>query len=206
MEIWEVDELILFVAFVIPGFISIKAYELLFPTQPVSSTDKIIDAIAYSCINYAILIWPILLVEKARVQVPYPNLYALFYMFVLFIAPIIWVIVWKWIRERDFFQAMVPHPTQKPWDFVFGQRKTYWVVVMLKDGRKIAGMYGLNSFASSAPAKEQIYLEQVWILNEEGGFDRPAEQTAGVIVLESEIVSVELMHSGEPTNVRQEAN
>ena len=200
MGIWEADDIILFIAFMIPGFISIKVYELLFPTQAINYGEKVIDALAYSCINYALLLWPIIAVEQSTLRQSWPNSYALFYLFVLFIAPALWVLAWKWIRERDYFQAMVPHPTQKPWDFVFGQRKTYWIVVTLKDGKKIAGMYGINSFASSAPAEEQLYMEQEWILNDEGGFDRPAEQTAGVIILASEIVSVEFMHSGESGN------
>lgn len=200
MGIWEADDIILFIAFMIPGFISIKVYELLFPTQAINYGEKVIDALAYSCINYALLLWPIIAVEQSTLRQSWPNSYALFYLFVLFIAPALWVLAWKWIRERDYFQAMVPHPTQKPWDFVFGQRKTYWIVVTLKDGKKIAGMYGVNSFASSAPAEEQLYMEQEWILNDEGGFERPAEQTAGVIILASEIVSVEFMHSGESGN------
>ncbi len=197
MDIWDIDKLLLFIAFVIPGFISIKTYELLFPAQAANSAEKIIDALAFSCINYALLLWPILFVEETALRVKCPNIYVLFYVCTLFVAPVLWVIIWKWIRERDFFQKMAPHPTEKPWDFVFGQKKTYWIVVTLKDGRKIAGMYGLNSFASSAPADEQLYLEQEWVLNDEGGFERPAQQTAGIIILASEITTVELIKSGE---------
>lgn len=112
------------------------------------------------------------------------------------------VIGWKYLRELQWLQKFVPHPTQKPWDYVFSKRRTYWVIVTLKNGNKIAGMYGPNSFASSAPAEEQIYLEQLWVLNEDEGFDRPAEQTCGIIVLSSEILSIELMHSGEIENER----
>ena len=61
-------------------------------------------------------------------------------------------------------------------------------------------MYGPNSFASSAPSEEQIYLEEEWILNKDGGFDRKAEQTSGIIILPSEIRSVEFMHSGEESD------
>ena len=38
--------------------------------------------------------------------------------------------------------------------------------VILKDGTLIAGKYAGNSFASSAPADEQLYLEETWILND----------------------------------------
>ena len=59
MDIWEVDKLVLFIAFVIPGFISIKTYQLAFPGIDRATSDQLIDAVAYSSINYAILIFPI---------------------------------------------------------------------------------------------------------------------------------------------------
>ncbi|HBZ5598803.1 TPA: hypothetical protein OOF66_002534 [Morganella morganii] len=62
----------------------------------------------------------------------------------------------------------------------------------MKDGSVIAGRYAEKSFASSAPAPEQIYLEETWILNEKGGFERAKKQTAGVIILSSEISHIEL--------------
>ncbi|MDW7774671.1 MAG: DUF6338 family protein [Desulfobulbaceae bacterium] len=200
MNIWEESKLILFIAFVVPGFIAIKAYELLSPSRYIDSSKQIIDAISYSCLNYVILLWPIYMVETSNLRANHPNLYVLFYIFVMFTFPLILVFIWKQLRQNDFIQKYVPHPTQKPWDFVFSQRLTYWVIVTLKNGDKIAGMYGPNSFASSAPSEEQIYLEEYWLLNEEGGFERPVEQTAGIIILTSEIMSVELMHSGEEKN------
>ncbi len=197
MNIWDENKLALFIAFVVPGFIAIKVYELLSPSRQIDSSKQLIDAISYSCLNYAILLWPIFMVESSELRSCHPQIYALFYMGVLFAAPVLLVIFWKYLRERDWIQKFVPHPTQKPWDYVFAQRHTYWVIVTLRNGEKIAGMYGPSSFASSAPSQEQIYLEEQWILNKDGGFDRKAEQTAGIIIPSSEIRSVEFIHSGE---------
>jgi len=192
MNIWEIDKLALFLAFVIPGFISIKAYQLAFPGTERPTSDQLIDAIAYSSINYALLVFPIISIESGKLQESCKFLYYLFYVFVLFIAPIIWVLIWKYLRTRDFFQRNAPHPTAKPWDYVFAQRKPYWVKVTLKNGTIIAGRYADKSFASSAPAPEQIYLEEIWLLNDKGGFERAKNNTAGVIILSSEISHIEL--------------
>ena len=59
MDIWDVNKLILFIAFAVPGFISIKVYELLSPRMAKDSSQQLIDAVAYSSINYALLIWPV---------------------------------------------------------------------------------------------------------------------------------------------------
>jgi len=192
VDIWEADKLILFIAFVIPGFISIKAYQLLFPGVTVPTTDQLIDAVAYSSINYALLIFPILGVEKSSLKEVHPTLYYIFYLFVFFIAPIAWVLIWRFLRTRKFFKRNAPHPTAKPWDYVFSQGKPYWAKVHLKDGTIIAGRYAEKSFASSAPAQEQIYLEETWVINEKGGFERPKNNTEGVIILSSEISHLEL--------------
>ena len=192
MSIWEQDKLLLFIAFVIPGFVSLKAYELFFPSQRTESAKQIVEAVTYSCINYALLFWLIAFVERSSIKASSSFLYFLFYVFVLFVAPIIWVWLWKKIRTSESFQNNAPHPIQKPWDYVFGKRIPYWVIVTLKDGTKIAGSYDSNSFSSNAPAEEQLYLEEAWVLNEDGGFERPRESTEGIIILSSEMVSIEL--------------
>lgn len=197
MNIWDENKIAIFIAFVIPGFIAIKVYELLSPSHRLDSSKQIVDAVSYSCINYGLLFFPIYLVEKNKIYNCHPNFYFLFYSIALFVFPVVLVFSWKKIRELDCIQKYVPHPIQKPWDYIFGKRKTCWVIVTLKNGEKIAGMFGLKSFASSAPAEEQLYLEEHWLLNEDGGFDRPAEQTMGIIILSPEILSVELIQSGE---------
>ena len=70
----------------------------------------------------------------------------------------------------------------------------------------IAGRYDSVSFASSAPATEQLYLEENWVLNDDGGFERPRTATAGILILSSEIVTVEFfkLTAGED-NGREEA-
>lgn len=194
MDIWDANKLLLFIAFVIPGFVSLKTYELLFPASQKESDKLLIDAVAYSSINYALLLWPIYEIETHKVRDSSPTAYILFYVFVLFIAPISWACVMKRLRSTQFFQKSMPHPTAKPWDYVFAQRKPYWVIVTLKDGKQFAGRYDAASFASSAPAPEQLYLEETWVLNNDGSFERQRNETAGIIILSSEIITVEFFN------------
>lgn len=51
MDIWSSDKLVLFVGFVIPGFVSLKTYQLLFQSPSSNPSDQLIDAVAYSCLN-----------------------------------------------------------------------------------------------------------------------------------------------------------
>jgi len=197
MNIWEGDKLIIFIGFVIPGFIAIKTYELLNPSIVRDTSKQIIDAIAYSSIIYALLFLPIIYVEKNNVLNNYPFTYGLFYLFALFISPILIAVLWSKIRKSNYIQANAPHPTLKPWDYIFSKRKCYWIKVTLKDGTKIAGAFAENLFASSSPAEEQLYLEETWEINKDGGLESLKEQSEGVIVMASEIAYVELMEYGE---------
>jgi len=196
MDIWSQDKLIIFVLFVVPGFIAIKIYELFSAIKEKDTGKQLIDAVSYSCLTYAIMFIPLSYVETPAFRTHNPNWYISIYFCVLFVVPIILALILRWLRHTNWVQKFLPHPTLRPWDFVFSQRLTYWVRVTLKSGKVIGGMFGLNSFASSAPAEEQIYLEQYWILNDDEGFDRAVEQTAGIIILASEIATVELIYSG----------
>lgn len=192
MDILEVDKLVLFIAFVVPGFISIKAYQLIFPGIEHPTSEQLIDAIAYSCINYAFFILPIWLIETIGLKEINFTLYYLFYLIVLLVAPIGWVILWRFLRTRDLFLSNAPHPTKRSWDHLFSQRKSYWAKVILKNGTIIGGLYAERSNASSSPEAEQIYLQETWILGENGEFLRKKHGTAGVIILSDEISHIEL--------------
>jgi hypothetical protein len=194
MDIWESSKLVLFIAFVVPGFISLKAYELLVPRGSKDSAQQIIDAVAYSSINYAILLWPIYEIERGSLRMSWPRIYVLFYVLVLFVAPVIWACLLKWVRTTRFVQETLPHPTGKSWDYVFSQRKRYWMIVTLKDGKKIGGLYGTESFASSTPEPAQLYLQEHWVVNDDGGFERQRVDTAGIIILSADILTVELFN------------
>ncbi|MGD1335891.1 DUF6338 family protein [Vibrio harveyi] len=192
MNIWEMDKLVIFIGFVIPGFISIKVYDLLHPSEVMDSTKKLIEAVTYSCFNYAVLTIPIYLVESGDWKSNYPWLYGLFYGFVLFFFPIVVAFILSKLRQCDFVQNKAPHPVKMPWDFVFKQRQWYWVIVQLKDGSKVGGKYAGNSFTSSYPAPEQIYLEEKWVIDEDDSFVRVRGGSAGVLIAADQISTIEL--------------
>lgn len=198
MNIFDQDKLILFLMFVIPGFVCLKTYELISPSTIVRDSSKqIVDAVAYSCVNYGLLFIPIVAVQKSKLFEQHQNWYFLFYFFVLFVFPMLIVLLWRWLRTTKLVLKAAPHPTGRPWDFVFSQRAEHWVRVTLKDGKVIGRKFSTKSFASSAPDQEQIYLEERWIVDENGVFERPVNRTAGVIILSSDISHVELQDYNE---------
>ena len=57
MNIWEADKLVLFLIFFIPGFVSIKVYDLLIPGEQRDFSKSILEVIGYSALNYGALSW-----------------------------------------------------------------------------------------------------------------------------------------------------
>ncbi|CAM2855260.1 DUF6338 family protein [Pseudoalteromonas distincta] len=196
MNVWESDKLILFILFVIPGFIAMKFYSMLVaPDAYRDSSKQLVDAIAYSCFNYAIPFPIILYFEKIKLIDSSPNGYIFFYFFLILIFPIVLTYIWHKIRSCPRLRQKVTHPAGKPWDFIFSkQNKTYFIKVTLKDGKVVGGFYGENSFSSSSPNPEQLFLEQTWIISDKGKFERPKNDSAGIIILTNEVSHIEFRH------------
>jgi len=68
----------------------------------------------------------------------------------------------------------------------------------MKNGNKYGGLYSFNSFSSSAPAQDQIYLEQCWKLNEKGGLEDARKDTAGLLIVSQEIECIEFFNVNKP--------
>ncbi|KTS74234.1 DUF6338 family protein [Pantoea stewartii] len=190
MDLWEKSKLLIFIVFVIPGFISMKLYNILNPNENIDTTKTIIEVITYSCINYAIWFCPIYYIETTSFFES-PFTYSLFYLFVLFLSPIILTSFILRIRRCKCLNKYMPHPTGKAWDYVFSLKEQAWIIVTLKGGEKIAGKYGLNSFSSSSPNPGHLYLEENWVMNNDGGLERPRTDTKGILILSNDIETVE---------------
>ncbi|MDY0972598.1 DUF6338 family protein [Siccibacter turicensis] len=199
MDIWDINKLLIFIAFVIPGFLSMKIYSILHPNVSLDTSKIIVEVVSYSCINYAIWFIPIYYIEKSTTQSSNAILYFLFYLSVLFISPIVLTIFLVWMRSWKWLRGLLPHPTGRAWDYFFGLKKPAWVIVTLKNGTKIGGKYAENSFSSSAPHPEQLYLEETWVIDSDGGFEHARQNSMGVLILSSEIENIEFFKYYIPT-------
>lgn len=55
-NIWTNDALILFILFFVPGFISLKIYDLLIAKEQRDFSKSCFDAVGYSAVNFAFFI------------------------------------------------------------------------------------------------------------------------------------------------------
>lgn len=194
MDFLEADKFVLFVLFVVPGFVCLKTYQVISPGRTKDAAQQLVDAVAYSCVNYALLAFFIFWVEQSGTRTRWPEAYFAFWAFVILVAPVLWAWLYRYLRKRPYVQRYLPHPTEAAWDYVFERKKAWWVIATLTDGRRIAGRYDADSFVSSAPCPEQIYLEECWQMNDDGGFERRHQDTAGVLILQASISTLEFFN------------
>lgn len=191
MDIWQADKLSLFLTMVVPGFVSLKVWDLLVPSERRDFSKSLVDAVAYSAINFALLFWLVAYVSRPDLFKESRFGYLTGHFLLLFAFPVFWPVAMLWLMRTKFVSSFVVDPIQKPWDFVFAKREPAWVIVHLRNGGVIGGRYGARSFASSFPAPEQIFIEQIWALDERRNFVHRIERTKGVIVLGEDILAVE---------------
>lgn len=188
MDIWSVEKLPLFLVFVVPGFVSLKVWELLVPGERRGIDNSLMEIVAYSALNFAVLSWLILpllngLLREELVYLAIPTIFIFF--------PALWPILWKWLRMQRWVCRFAVHPFVRPWDFVFSRGERAWVIVHLKDGTAIGGRFDANSFASSWPAPEQLYLEELWELDASRAFTKKVPRSRGALILGADIRAIE---------------
>jgi len=187
MKIPDMNNIIFFILFFIPGFISLKIYDFLILGEKRDFSKSFAEAIGYSCLNYGAFSWLLLIIHSNNFHNTNPICYFIFIFLILFIFPIIWPILFiqalKYKPLKKYFNNLIP----KPWDYVFLKREPYWIIIYLKNGNKVAGIYDMDSFASLYPVEEQIYMQQAWKLDDQDRFIKAIERSKGVIVMREEI-------------------
>lgn len=191
MNIWEIDKTFLFIVLVLPGFISIKVYDLIVAGDKRDFSKSIVESIAYSVLNFAALSWLIILISSDTFSKEHGFFYWISIVLIFIVFPAIWPFLFVRISGFKIFKKHLLNPINQPWDRVFSKRESYWVIVHLKNEKTVRGKFALNSSASAYPKERQIYLEEVWKPGKNGGFAEKVNRTKGVILFESEIMYIE---------------
>lgn len=178
-----------------PGFIFIKSSTLVIASEVSDFSKKWYDAIAYG------IIFSGLTYIAYSVFNPYIPAY-IFIIVGMVVVPFFSPFLIRWLRNRKFFRKYMLKPEVSAWDYIFSSPQSYWVILHLRDGRNIGGVYSTKSFTSSFPYKQDIYLEEIWRLDENKKFADKIERSAGLWIVAEEISSIEFFvyeeeHSNE---------
>ncbi len=204
---WNIDALMVFAIFFIPGFVTLSFYNFFSAKPSPKWSESFFEVVAYSIVNFIIL-YPIGFLIKHETVSPlswisvlinWQDFYSVYgswcyyvlLIVALLIAPILWSVIFiqlmKYRPERLKIQSIL-----KPWDYMFSKDEGCFVLVHLKNKKTIAGKYSTKSFASSYPANEQIYLEEVWKRDANGQFVKKINNE-GMLIFGDEISSIEFL-------------
>lgn len=103
-------------------------------------------------------------------------------------------------RLLQFCNLQVVHGFPTAWDWKFSKMTQQWVLVTLKDGTQFCGFYSSNSFTSSAPNERDIYIQQIYNIDEQNIWTSQGEK--GVLISAGEIQSIEFW----PYNSKEETD
>lgn len=187
----------LFLFFIVPGFVALSVHDLIIPASRRNLSEAAIQIISFSMINLVLWIWLIDWMGRSNLHTMHPVRYYLMVVGIVGISPATLAAATIGLRKSSFLRGKVLHPAPTGWDFFFGRRTPCFVLCRLKSGGLFGGYFGTRSFASAFPSPEEIYLEQVWHINDLGEFDAPVAGSAGIIVRMDDCEIIELFEAEE---------
>lgn len=190
------SQVLVLLVFIIPGFILIRVKRLAYPTAEESTASMVLDSLALSCLVHGLCspVWVWAYVSRTYVDAP--ALFGIQIFTVLFVVPVLLGIFFnlfsrtgraRWLREF----LGVPHPDPTAWDHHFRKGRAYWVWLTFKSGQVMAGLFGPNSFASSFPHEQDLYVEKLLSLDKHGRVQRWVEDSAGALVKMADLERIE---------------
>ncbi len=182
-----------------PGVVAATVYSYLIPSERRKLADYLVELVTFSMFYLALFFWLVALLYEQSVQ-SNKWLFDLLVLLTVFVIPALlgWLASYllqaRWLRR---FVKLVVHPAPMSWDYIFSRNKSYWVKFYLKTGEKVGGYYSTKSFASSYPGPQEIYVEEVWRLNENDVHTEMVGSTAGGFVKAEDCKFIEFLEVKE---------
>jgi Family of unknown function (DUF6338) len=201
----EPEAVILLLYLVVPGYITTKVYDLLAPGERRTLGEAIIEIIAWSFILLMFWFWPFVLLYQYSDSLSMWLRYLIAFVLTVlavFVTPILAAYLIYTVRHRGFVRGLAKgsssHPSPTSWDWFFSEKaNNYYIKFHLKTGENLGGYYGENSFATSFPNKQEVYIEEAWHLDEDGKFTEPIEGTKGAFVSREDCTLVQFLEVRE---------
>lgn len=214
----------LFVLLVVPGFIIVFVRSQFITGRIPSYPAGFLSYLTTSTVYWTVLIY--LVAPIAQYVFTAVRLYGLWcdgfttYLYSTdYLGPFVLVVLlpaitgvcfgysWKknWIRSLLAKLKLNPvHPTPSAWDWTFEDLGEQFILVTLRDGTYIGGLVGADSFVSSDPTERDIYIQQIYNIDDPDNWKR---MDHGILIAAGEISTIEfwpLANSEEGKNEKDQ--
>ena len=188
------------ILFLVPGLNATWVIERLSGPTRLKGTERLLRALSWSTLIYlAAGFWLLNVGRRIWHSGTVPSWDLILGAFlIIFIAPVLLGGIISLLRESEQAKALLWRfttidPTPTAWDFAFKGGGLYLVRVKLKDGERVGGFFGPDSFASAYPERQELFLEEAWRLDAEGEFISPIPGSDGLMVHAEEVEIIELV-------------
>lgn len=186
------------IAFLIPGFIITSITKRIIPSIDKDYKTKILENFIYSFIN--IFIWAIpiysIYINRELWEKNYILLWIIMFL-IIFVTPLTISLIIIAFNKYDIIRKICIHlqitstdVEASAWDFKFKQIENEWVIITLNNNKVIRGFIGKYSYISSNPRERDIYIDKVYMVNEQQEWIKK-EGTDGILIKAEEIKSIE---------------
>jgi hypothetical protein len=200
MQFTTLDAVIYTVAFLVPGFVWSATLSMLVPLRRPPQYTAFFNFLTLSCINHGLWSWLLIPLFTTSFIASHPAWTGLILFIESFVSPICLALICAEFRQQRWlsrflqrFGARTIDPTPTAWDWHFSRAKPYWTVVTLRDGSRVYGLFGYQSFAGDDPSNHDLYMERTFRPIGEGEYTEwaPIEDSAGVLIAADEISVIE---------------
>lgn len=198
-----IERLQLFLLVVMPGIIAIKVYDLFYPPEKRDFGSSLMEAAAYGLINLAVWIVPLFYINQKEWIENHPFWYAGCSILFLVVSPILLALLTAKVRNFKWVAKHLGYPTRTAWDEFFRRRQECWILFYLKNGMMVGGYFGEHSYATTYPQPPEIYVEEVYRVDDVGEFVEIVEGTKGMLIRSADCERVEFLAVKEKTSGQQ---
>lgn len=178
----DLDGLLLFFLLIFPGLVSMHVYRWFFPAKDIDWKTALIEALFYGVLNFGLSLPILIPIHRNNFYIDHVTLYVISMMVVIVVLPVAWPILLYFISKQKNWMQYIQLPFPTSWDYYFGKRRKCFVLVHLKNGKKIAGYFGSSSYATSFPRQGDLYLEKVIKVDKNGKFIGVISRSDGMII------------------------
>ncbi len=185
--------------FFVPGFIWSAVLSMLIPRSAAGKEVRFLEFLTLSCINSGLWSLALIVIFKSSS----PGNYAIVLFVIMVLSPVTLGLLSARFKQQEFigrflmrlgYRTIQSSPTA--WDWHFSRSKPYWLVVTLKNGLRIYGLFGERSFAGDDPERRDLYLEATFRLLEIGEW-APVEDTSGTLIMADQISTIDFRKFSE---------
>ena len=198
MTISGFDALFYTLAFLVPGFILQLTLSTFVPQKEEQTDLSLLRFLALSCVNYALWAWLVFLIVRTDFYLVHPYWTAAAWSVIILVSPALLGLLLAHFSQKETLRRLLQrigfapiHEIPTAWDYKFSRTESaLWVLVTLKDGARVAGLFGSRSLASSKSGERDLYIQKVYKIPSTGTW-QPVSRSEGILLMGDQIKHIE---------------